>query len=81
MAQILIRGLDERTVAMWKARAKANGRSLQAEVKDFLERETSLDPAAARRMVEELQRSWGGKKFSDSGRLIKKMRDGGGRAA
>ncbi len=81
MAQVLIRGLDEKTVERWKARAKANGRSLQAEIKDYLERQVAVDPAAARKMVEDLQRSWGGKKFSSSVKIIRRMRDGGGRAA
>jgi plasmid stability protein len=81
MAQILIRGLSEQTVARWKARAKANGRSLQAEIKEFLEQEARLDPLAARRLVERLQKSWGDRVFSDSTPIIRAMRDSDDRAA
>jgi plasmid stability protein len=37
MAQILVRGLDERTVALLKERASRSNRSLQGEVKAILE--------------------------------------------
>ena len=81
MAQILIRGLDEKTVARWKARAKANGRSLQAEVKEVLTREVRLDPAAARRLADQIRKSWGDRTFSDSTEIVRALRDGDGRAA
>jgi antitoxin FitA len=43
MAQVLIRGLKESTVKALKKRARANGRSLQAELKQILEEEARLD--------------------------------------
>ncbi|MBX9737241.1 MAG: hypothetical protein K2X32_09980 [Phycisphaerales bacterium] len=42
MAQILIRGLDPKTVQALKQRAKLNGRSLQSEVKRIIERESGV---------------------------------------
>ena len=36
MAQILVRNLDEKIVNRLKARARRNGRSLQAEVRAIL---------------------------------------------
>jgi len=42
MAQILVRGLDEKIVERLKKRAKRGGRSLQSEVKMILENATQL---------------------------------------
>ncbi|HNT33799.1 MAG TPA: TraY domain-containing protein [bacterium] len=42
MAQLLVRDLDEKTVARLKKRAKANGRSLQAEAKRILEESSTV---------------------------------------
>jgi hypothetical protein len=39
MAQVLIRNLDRKTVDRLKARARRNGRSLEAELRLILERE------------------------------------------
>ncbi len=38
MAQVLVRGLDDRVIARLKARAQANSRSLEAELRLVLER-------------------------------------------
>lgn len=38
MAQALIRKLDDRTLADYRAAAKAKGRSLEAELRDLIER-------------------------------------------
>jgi len=39
MAQVLVRNLDKKTVDRLKARARRNGRSLEAELRVILERE------------------------------------------
>ena len=78
MGQILVRGLDDKVIAKLKKRAKADGRSLQSEVRTILERaasEKKVDMATARKMVEEIQKSWGGRTFSDSTLLIREDRD------
>lgn len=43
MAQVLVRNLDEKTVAQLKKRAAGNGRSLQAELKLLLEQAVRPD--------------------------------------
>ena len=48
MAQVLIRNLDESVVKKLRARAKANGRSLEAELRLVLEAEAT----SARRVSE-----------------------------
>lgn len=79
MAQILVRGLDDAVVDRLKARAKANHRSLQGEVKAILERE-----AVPRMTAEEFhattarwQERWRSenRRFTDSADLIREDRD------
>lgn len=41
MAQVLVRNLDKKTVDRLKARARRNGRSLEAELRVILEREAA----------------------------------------
>lgn len=79
MAQILVRNLDEEVVNNLKNRAKKNGRSLQAEVKIILEQVTNehekVDMATARRLSEQFQERFSGRKFIDSVDLIREDRD------
>jgi plasmid stability protein len=49
MGQVIVRDLDDRVVAAWKARAARRGRSLEAELGVILER------AAAGRVVDVLE--------------------------
>lgn len=78
MAQILVRNLDDDVVERLKARAKANSRSLQAEVKMILQQASQQVPhaeawAAIERFREEMKRT--GRTFSDSTELIREERD------
>ncbi len=75
MAQILIRGLDETVVNRLKRRAKSRGRSLQAEVKGILEQAAKIDMADARKFLLEFQKTFRGRRFSDSTPLIRKDRE------
>jgi hypothetical protein len=75
MAEILVRGLDEKVVENLKKRARRNGRSLQAEVKATLEQDTKVDMATARRMADRIRRRFKGRTFSDSAELIREDRD------
>lgn len=43
MAQVIVRKLDSETVAVLKARAKRNGRSLEAELRDVLAESVARD--------------------------------------
>jgi plasmid stability protein len=62
MAQIVVRNLDNVVVARLKARAKAKGRSLEAEVRRILkqsvevaqEKSSKVDMATARQHVSQL---------------------------
>ena len=76
MASILVRGLDERTIHRLKERARLDGRSLQQEVKEILERAAgTLTMREARRLSDRWSRRLGGRSFSDSARLVREDRD------
>jgi plasmid stability protein len=74
MTDILIRGVDAKTLKGLKTRAKRNGRSLQSEVKTILE--TSMGPTLAESVARAAmwRKKWG-RKFSDSALLIREDRD------
>ena len=75
MANVLIRDLDEDVLEHLKAAAKANGRSLQAEIHDVLRRANTRNLAETRKLsarwLERLRRS----SQSDSATLIRDDRD------
>lgn len=77
MAQLLIRGLSPDTVERLKARARAHGRSLQAEARHILAQTAQTDPdvfwTAADRLSRQLEGS--DRSFSDSATLIREDRD------
>jgi len=75
MAQIIVRNLDDAVVKRLKARAKANGRSLEAEVRLILEQSSKVDMATARQHVMEIRKKLAGRKFTDSVELIREDRD------
>ena len=75
MPQILVRNLDERVVRRLKKRAKAAGRSLQAEAKAILEDAAKLDMDAARKALEKFSRRFKGRTFSDGAELIREDRN------
>ncbi len=74
MGDILIRGLDERTVRRLKAQAKRNGRSLQSEVRLLLKQAAGVSVAealhGARQWREKL-----GRTFDDSAALVREDRE------
>jgi plasmid stability protein len=76
MASILVRGLDEGTIQRLKERARLNGRSLQREIKEILERAAApLTMSEARRLSERWRRRLGGQSYSDSAQLIRTDRE------
>jgi plasmid stability protein len=79
MAQILVRNLDPKVVKKLKARAKSQGRSLQAEAKIIMEQAAvelpRLDHKAAREMVDRIRGRLKGKKLPDSVEDIRQMRE------
>jgi plasmid stability protein len=73
---ILVRGLDPRTVQRLKERARANGRSLQQEMREILDRAAKvLTMREAGWLSERWRRRLSRRSFSDSTRLIRDDRD------
>lgn len=76
MSSILVQGLNPETIRRLKERARRNGRSLQQEVKEILERGAqTLTMSEARRLSGKWNRCLGGRSFSDSASLIREDRD------
>ena len=76
MADVLVRGLSPKILARLKSQAKRRGRSLQAEMKEILERAARMPdesdiPEGIRRVRAMLR----GKRFSDSTLLIREDRE------
>jgi plasmid stability protein len=74
MAQILVRNLDEETLASLKARARNSGRSLQGEAKLILETASAMSMRQARTAAARWQRRLAGRIGGDSAALIRKGR-------
>jgi plasmid stability protein len=75
MAQIIVRNLDDAIVARLKNRARTNGRSLEAEVRQILEQSARVDMAQARQMAIDIRERLKGKKFPDVAELIREDRE------
>ena len=82
MAQILVRNINDGAFDRLKKRAKANGRSITAEIKIILDEaikyETDtpkVDLDTARKIAEDIRKRHEGYKFSDSAKLIREDRD------
>ena len=77
MPQILVRNVDKKAIEHLKRRARAQGRSLQSEVKAILERaanDTRLDSVAAASLLRRFRSKLKAHKFSDSAVLIREAR-------
>lgn len=75
MAQLTIRQLDAAIVAGLRRRAAARGRSMEQEAREILAAATLVD---AEDVVDRLRarlRSYGERRFGDSGELVRAMRD------
>ena len=75
MASVLIRDLDEDVLKQLKAAAKANGRSLQAEIHDVLRRANTRNLAETRRLSAKWSKRLSRSQHSDSAALIREDRD------
>jgi len=71
MAQILVRELDESVVKKLKSRAKANGRSMESEIRVILEDAAHVHDDTSRfiKEVELLRKRIGRRRQTDSGIL------------
>ena len=74
MAQVLIRDLSPETVSRLKKRARGNGRSLQAELKDLLETASRQSGLEARALADRVRLHLAGRRHSDSVELLAKDR-------
>ncbi len=75
MPNVLVRDLDDDVLEQLKAAAKANGRSLQAEIHDALRRANTRHLAETRRLSSKWLKRLGQSEHSDSAALIRKDRD------
>jgi plasmid stability protein len=76
MAQILVRNLDQKVVDRLKKHAKAEGKSLQSDVKSILEEASErADRETFFAGAENIRRSLNGRKLSNSSTLIREDRD------
>jgi len=75
MPDILIRGLDEETLQRLKARAKRNGRSLQAEAKRVLQSAADQSMAEALETARQWREKFKDRRFSDSVEMIREDRE------
>ena len=76
MHSMLIRDINRATVNRLKTRAAENGRSLQAEVKDILERSAQeLSFKQLRRRADDFSKRFEGRRFTDSVALLREDRE------
>jgi len=74
MAQILVRDLDDETVARLKERARRHGRSLQGEARQILARAAGLGFDDARKLARQWHRTLVGRQLPDSTELVREDR-------
>jgi hypothetical protein len=76
MPNVLVREIDERDLELLKRRARASGRSLQAELKRILELAArASDEDAARALAERVSAALAARPHPDSADLIREDRD------
>ena len=78
MAQVLIRGLSDEAIASWKSRARRHNRSLEAELRELIERDRGVDSMTfeeAVQFADEMRRKYAGKIKGTSADLIREDRD------
>jgi plasmid stability protein len=75
MPNVLVRGLDDEVLKQLKAAAKANRRSLQAEIHDVLRRANTRNLAETRRLSVKWLKRLSRTNHSDSAALIREDRD------
>ena len=75
MAQILVRGLDDRVVAVLKDRARTHGRALESEARTILESAAGYSIEEVRKVTRRWQEHFAGRKMSNSAELLREDRD------
>jgi plasmid stability protein len=74
MAQVLVRDLKPATIEKLKRRAKRNGRSLQAELKQIIEGATPLSKEGLRSVADAIRGTLRDRHHSDSVHLLREDR-------
>jgi len=74
MPHVLIRELDPAVIKRLKLRARRHHRSLQAELKDVLEKASATSPADVIARIERVRAMFRRRRFSDSAVLIRRDR-------
>ena len=74
MAEVLVRGLNAKVVSQLKARARRNGRSLQAELQTVLQQAAATGGGDAARLAATIRRQLAKRKHTDSTTLIRRDR-------
>jgi antitoxin FitA len=74
MAQILVRGLEDKVVARLKERAIMHGRSLESEARTILESAAGFTMEEARQIITEWQSRLAARKLTDSRELLQEDR-------
>lgn len=75
MAQITIRQVDDAVVAGLRRRAAVAGHSMEQEARRILAAATVGDAEEVARRLRQRLAAFGGRRFSDSGDLVREMRD------
>lgn len=77
MAQVLVRDLPDDVVERLKAKATANGRSLEAHLRAVLEEASTLSRAEFIARADRIAESTRGRPQTDSTEIIRRSRDSG----
>ena len=77
MAQVLVRDLPDQVVERLKAKAAAEGRSLEAYLRGVLEEASKFDRSEFIALVNEIAETTRGRPQTDAVELIRKSRDEG----
>ena len=77
MAQVLVRDLPDQVVERLKAKAAAEGRSLEAYLRGVLEEASKFDRREFIALVNEIAETTRGRPQTDAVELIRKSRDEG----
>ncbi len=75
MAQILVRKLPDSLVEQLKARARRNGRSLEAEVRDVLQRAVTKNKAEFLKAADAMRARLAGRHHTETLELLREDRD------
>jgi antitoxin FitA len=75
MAQILVRKLPDSLVEQLKARARRNGRSLEAEVRDVLQQAVTKNKAAFLKAADAMRARLAGRHHTETLELLREDRD------